>query len=316
MKTVLNSRWLIPAFRLVLGGIFLAASISKILDRSGFVSTVVGYGLLPRSLAEAYGWTMPWVELYLGCSLVLGILPRFSAAVSLPVIVSFVVASSYALVKAPGSVCGCFGNFIVLSHPVSLTIDGVMLLLSAAILLSRRPEFFTAGQVVDRVNPRYHREVKAFFYSSLMVVAVLAMGVVALASYGGQKLSAQAMASSVKPITVKIPAPFSETVSASLNLRKPVMVFIYFQGCSACEDATPIVRQLADEYAASVTYLPIDYEKYTQQVLEMSVSATPTVYMVTRDNADGTFDVAQSIVGSVEMDSLRTALQKAVASAR
>ena len=105
MKTVLNSRLLnskclIPIFRILLGGIFLAASISKIIDRSGSVSTVVGSGLLPRHLAQAYGWVIPWVKLYLGCSLVLGVLPWLAAAISLPVIVSFVVASSYALVKA------------------------------------------------------------------------------------------------------------------------------------------------------------------------------------------------------------------------
>ena len=80
MKTVvnsrrLNSRWLIPSFRISLAGIFPAASISKMVDRSGFVSTVVGYGLLPRYFAQAYGWVIPWVELYLGCSLVLGVCP-------------------------------------------------------------------------------------------------------------------------------------------------------------------------------------------------------------------------------------------------
>jgi len=316
MKTVLNNRWLIPAFRLLLGGIFLAASISKILDRSGFVSTVAGYGLLPRPLAEAYGWAIPWVELCLGSSLLLGVMPRLSAAISLPVIASFVVASGYALVKAPGSTCGCFGNFIVLSHPVSLTIDAAMLLLSASILFSRRPEFLTAGQVIDRINPRYRREVKACYYSSLLVILALGMVAITLMAYGGQKLSVQAMVLPVKPQSVLIPPPFSESVSASLKQGKPVLVFVYFQGCSACEDATPIVRQLADEYAANATYLPIDYDKYTQQVLEMGVSATPTVYVVTRDNEDGTFGVAKSFTGSIEMEPLKAALQKAVASAR
>lgn len=314
MKTVINSKWLITALRILLGGIFLAASISKIIDRTGFVSTVVGYGLLPRSLAEAYGWVMPWVELYLGCSLILGVLPRLSAAISLPVTLSFVIASSYALVKEPGSVCGCFGNFIALSHPVSLTIDGVMLLLAAAVLFSRRPEFLTVGQVIDRINPRYHLEVKAHHYASLLGVLALTMGAVTLASFGGQALTAKANGLQQAPQTVKIPAPFAESITASLKQAKPVLIFIYFQGCSACEDATPIVRKLADDFAATITYLPIDYDMYTQQVLDMGVTATPTVYVVTRDNADGTFDAAYGVTGSVEEVVLRSVLQKAVTS--
>lgn len=313
MKTYFNSRWLIPVLRILLGGVFLTASISKILDRSDFVSTVVGYGLLPHPLAEAYGWVMPSVELYLGCSLVLGALPRLSAASSLPVIVSFVVASSYALVKAPGSVCGCFGNFIALSHPVSLTIDAVMFLAAVTILFSKRPEFFTAGQVIERVNLHFHREAKAFYYPGLIGVLALVMGVVTLASFGGQELT-QASGQPQTALTVKIPAPFAEPASASLKQAKPVLIFVYFQGCSACENATPIIRQLADDFAATVTYSPIDYDKYTQQVLDMGVTATPTVYIVTRDNSDGTFEVTQSFTGSVEKDTLKAALQKAVAS--
>jgi len=313
MKTALRSQWPVPALRIALGGIFLAASISKIIDLDGFVTTVVGYGLLPRLLAEAYGWAMPWIELCLGCSLVLGILPRLAAAISLPVTISFAVASSYALVKSPGGVCGCFGSFFALSHPAALTIDGVMLVLAAAVLIIKRPEFLSAGQLIDRINPRLRLEAKAFYRSAMLGVLALGMGAVTLVSFAVQTAVAPGGAS-LQARQVKIPPPFAETVEASLVQSKPVLIFVYFQGCYSCEESEPIVRRLADEFAATVTYLPIDYDKYTQQVLDMGVTGTPTVHVIAGADAGGSFKSTFGVLGTVEEAALRAALQKAVAS--
>ena len=120
IKEVIDNRWLIFALRLVLGGIFIAASFGKLQYQAEFINTVIGYGILPDSLANVYGLILPWIELFIGCSLVLGIFPRFNSVVSILLIISFAVASIYRLLNPVGNDCGCFGEFITLSYPASL----------------------------------------------------------------------------------------------------------------------------------------------------------------------------------------------------
>ena len=73
MKTILQNRWLLFSLRLILGVIFILASISKIQDIAKFVSIVTSYGMLPNSLANLYGNIVPWLELFIGCALLLGV---------------------------------------------------------------------------------------------------------------------------------------------------------------------------------------------------------------------------------------------------
>jgi uncharacterized membrane protein YphA (DoxX/SURF4 family)/thiol-disulfide isomerase/thioredoxin len=312
MNIILKNKWVVLAFRVILGGIFLAASISKILDRSGFVSTVVGYELIPRTLAEIYGWVIPWIELYLGCSLILGVLPRISAAVSIPLTISFAIASSYALEKFPDSICGCFGSFIALSHPVSLTIDGIMFLLGIAILANRQPEFLTIGQLLDRLNPGYKNKSIPRYYASLIGLVVLAMIGTALISYGVESLTSRADTGNNTAEVVTIPAPLTDRVSIPLKEGKPVLLYVFAEGCSSCEAAEPFIEELAGDFSTTVTYIKIDYYQYTDQVLEMGIKTTPTVWVITRQNPDGSFTLEKRFDGAIEREDLRKALDSAV----
>ena len=312
MNIILKNKWVVLAFRVILGGIFLAASISKILDLNGFVSTVVGYDLIPRALAEIYGWVIPWVELYLGCSLILGVLPRVSAGLSIPLVISFAVASSYALEKFPDSICGCFGNFIALSHPVSLAIDGVMFLLSLAILTNKQPEFLTIGQLFDCLNPGYRNKSIPRYYASLIGLVVLAMLGTALISYGVESLTSRTDTGNNTEEIVNIPAPLADRVSIPLKEGKLVLLYVFADGCSSCETAEPIIGEVAGEFNATVAYIKIDYYQYITQVLEMGIETTPTVWVITRRNPDGSFNLLERFGGSVEREELRSALDNAV----
>jgi thiol-disulfide isomerase/thioredoxin/uncharacterized membrane protein YphA (DoxX/SURF4 family) len=312
MSIILKNKWVVLAFRVILGGIFLAASISKILDRSGFVSTVVAYDLIPRTLSEIYGWVIPWVELYLGCSMVLGVLPRISAGLSIPLTISFAIASSYALEKFPNSICGCFGSFITLSHPVSLTIDGIMFLLALAILVNKQLEFLTIGQLLDRLNPGYKNKSIPRYYASLIGLVVLAMSGTALISYGVESLTSRADTGNNTEEVVNIPAPLADRVSIPLKEGKPVLLYVFAEGCSSCEAAEPFIEELAGDFSTTVAYIKIDYYQYTDQVLEMGITTTPTVWVITRQNPDGSFTLAKRFDGSVEREELRSALDSAV----
>ena len=94
IEEIVNNRWLIFALRVALGGIFIAASVTKLSHQAEFINIVTSYGILPDSLARLYALIVPWAELVIGCSLVLGLFTRFAAALSIPLIVSFIVAST------------------------------------------------------------------------------------------------------------------------------------------------------------------------------------------------------------------------------
>ncbi len=313
MKTFLANRWLLLTFRVLLGGIFIAASISKILDRSGFISTVVDYGLLPDGLARFYGTVVPWLELYAGCSLLLGVLPRIAAGLSLGMVLSFVVASSYALVKSPGSTCGCFGSFIALSHPVSLIIDGFMLVFALALLFNRQPEFLTAGQLIDRINPHWKKNVKACYYSSLLTIVAIFMAGIALGGYGISNLSA--FGGGLLPIIehTNISGPVAEILDTRLKTGKPVMLYVFAKGCAPCEEATPVIDTAGDTYHGRLEYLKIDYHEYIPQMQEMGVDVTPTVLFFVSRNTDGRFGIFRKLTGISQMGELTAVIENTIA---
>ena len=311
MINILKNKWILLTCRVILGGIFLTASISKILDMQGFVDTVVGYDLIPQTLAEIYGWIVPWVELCIGCSLILGVFTRISAIISILLTISFAIASSYALEKSPGGICGCFGSFITLSHPVSLAIDGIMFILAIVLLINKQPEFLSIGQWLDQKNPNLKSQKKSSYYIIVIGIITLVTAGIALISYGVDWINSSFDGDNIVEV-VNIPSPLNATVSEQLNAGKPVLFYVYAEGCSSCEEIKPTIEEVTGEFSTTVAYLKIDYYQYTAQLTEMGIDTTPTIWVITGQNADGSFSLANRFDSSVESGQLRKALENAV----
>jgi thiol-disulfide isomerase/thioredoxin/uncharacterized membrane protein YphA (DoxX/SURF4 family) len=312
MKTLFQNRWLWLILRLLLGAIFVAASITKIADTKVFVNTVVSYDLLPEGFARLYGWIIPWVELFVGCSLVLGVFIRLISVLSLPLTLSFVVASSYALANGAGGTCGCFGNFINLSHSLSLTIDGVMLLMAIVLIFHKENVFLTIGQAFDRIKTDFKNKSPLCYRASLIASVVVVMALVTLVIFV-VKTPAVSQSEDV-PITenLTIPSPFAADIEKSLAEGKPVMLDVYAEGCEPCEAIATIIDDFEKEYEQRVTFIRIDYYEYTQQLNDIGVKATPTLIFVARKNIDSTFGVHKRLVGLIYSDLIKQALEKII----
>jgi len=181
IEEIVNNRWLIFALRVALGGIFIAASVTKLPHQAEFINIVTSYGILPDSLARFYALIVPWAELLIGCSLVLGLFTRFAAALSIPLIVSFIIASAYSLFQPVGGGCGCFGQSIPISHSVSLAIDAVMLLMAVPLLLHKHEaEFLSIGPLLSRLNLGLGRRRFIFEKGSKFAVVALAVLVIGM----------------------------------------------------------------------------------------------------------------------------------------
>ena len=98
-----------------LGAVFIYASWDKIAKPGEFARIVYHYQLIGPSQALGYvpanllAVTLPWIELLTGALLVVGLWRREAAAVAALMLVSFIVAVSWALANGIDIAnCGCF----------------------------------------------------------------------------------------------------------------------------------------------------------------------------------------------------------------
>ena len=86
----------------------------------------------------------------IGSCLILGILSVFASALTVPVVLSFVIANGYRLSQAGDDTCGCFGDLIPLSYSASIAVDAAMIVIAVALLLLRdRLAFLSVEKAVS-----------------------------------------------------------------------------------------------------------------------------------------------------------------------
>lgn len=108
------------AIRLYLGGLFVWASLHKIAEPATFALDVATYQLLPLWAINPFALTVPWLELWVGILLMLGIRVRAAALVTSLLMAAFMVALGFALAKGLDLSCGCFASQATAKHdPIS-----------------------------------------------------------------------------------------------------------------------------------------------------------------------------------------------------
>jgi uncharacterized membrane protein YphA (DoxX/SURF4 family) len=96
--------------RFFLGVIFIYASLSKIYNPDAFAEAVFNYQILPDNLINLTAIILPWIELFIGFCLILGWwIPGSVALVNLLMIV-FISALVFNLMRGLDIQCGCFSS--------------------------------------------------------------------------------------------------------------------------------------------------------------------------------------------------------------
>ncbi len=96
--------------RLIMGAIFITAAADKIFNPSAFAKVIYNYQLLPDSLINLSAIVLPWLELALGFSLIVGLwLPGAVVLVNL-LLLTFLGALIFNLARDLNIHCGCFST--------------------------------------------------------------------------------------------------------------------------------------------------------------------------------------------------------------
>jgi len=94
--------------RLVLGGVFIYASLDKIRHPELFAEAVYNYQLSPEVAVNLVALWLPWLELLSGGLLVLGVWVRGSSLILSALMVVFLASLGINLARGLDIHCGCF----------------------------------------------------------------------------------------------------------------------------------------------------------------------------------------------------------------
>ena len=104
----MKNNWVELAVRWFLGMTFIYSSYHKIIDPAHFAKIVYGYYLFPDIFINLIAIVLPFLELFSGAALVMGIYPRSAVLLILGMLLTFIVAISINLLRGVEFDCGCF----------------------------------------------------------------------------------------------------------------------------------------------------------------------------------------------------------------
>jgi len=132
------SRTITFILRLGLGGIFVYASLHKIIDPAAFAKSIYNYQILPDQVINLAALILPWLELLLGLALISGVGALGAAAWCHGLLWVFFLALVYNQVRGLNIHCGCFTNATLASEAPPMLwyfVRDTSLLIASGVLL-------------------------------------------------------------------------------------------------------------------------------------------------------------------------------------
>lgn len=108
MKGFFRSRKIAFALRLFVGAVLIYASHDKLDNPQAFADAIGNYRILPVSLLNVTAIVIPWVELFTGLALILGLAASGAGLVASGLFAVFTAALISAIARGLDIECGCF----------------------------------------------------------------------------------------------------------------------------------------------------------------------------------------------------------------
>ena len=138
LRKMIRNKYILIAFRLVVGGMFIWAGVSKIIDPLGFAQNIANYRIFPEGISFFLALVLPWIEVICGVFLILGIFRSASTLLLSGFLAVFLVLITVTIIRGIDIDCGCFGS---LSRKVDYKLileDSILLFFSLNIYFSRK----------------------------------------------------------------------------------------------------------------------------------------------------------------------------------
>ena len=109
MKNRINKN-IIFLFRVIVGFVFIYASIHKIADPESFAKVIENYQVLPIFSINIVAITIPWIELVVGLFLIFGVLIKASSYIATFLMAFFSILVLLTIIRGIDISCGCFSS--------------------------------------------------------------------------------------------------------------------------------------------------------------------------------------------------------------
>jgi len=122
------------ACRVILGGLFLIAGLTKAYDPAGFATEIQNYHLVPWVGGVLLALFLPWVEIFAAGALFLKRFQRGALLLISAMLIVYSAALISAMARGLNIDCGCFGRLISSTGIVWALIRNAGLMIPAGIL--------------------------------------------------------------------------------------------------------------------------------------------------------------------------------------
>ena len=119
--------------RVCLGILFVVSGTEKLVGPyQNFLYVVQSYKVLPDLLEEPVARFFPWLELFVGMFVLLGLWLKSALVGAAALLTTFVIVVGQAIGRQlPITECGCFGGLVSFPLPVTAMFDATLLLLTS-----------------------------------------------------------------------------------------------------------------------------------------------------------------------------------------
>lgn len=129
VKAFLTHKITILIFRVIIGVVFIWASLDKIAHVSDFSRAVHNYKIVPIVIENIIAISLPWMELLAGLFLIIGYKVKGAAALISFFLMIFIVAIVAALARNLDISCGCFDTKEGMKISFDLVFRDILLLI-------------------------------------------------------------------------------------------------------------------------------------------------------------------------------------------
>ena len=137
--SLMSNKYLLIALRIIVGGVFIYASLNKLMDQEAFAKAIYNYKFLPSALINIFAIVLPYLELITGLLLIAGIYLRGSSFLIALMLIMFIIALTQAYARGLDINCACFSleNPDQKSDILTRIIEDILLLAAIIVIYTK-----------------------------------------------------------------------------------------------------------------------------------------------------------------------------------